>query len=256
MRSNPPRLLESMIQAAPPGPAREYLESAVPVMADEPMQWYFEESDKEYWHEPDEFLNVAPPYDLLWIEFRAPRFSRSEVTGIVPWDGSWSRAAVLFKAVPREESASELQEWWPGAKWILRGVVFADNEGPAGGMPMFGAPGPKWEYICGVGERGELLTTPSGDFRSGPAWGQEPPPQITHLLKEYWVNPWRVGLLAIYFMHAKGTELRQERVPAKVRRAREKKGRFPGVDYKILDVGMAARQSRKPRPRARAAVAR
>jgi hypothetical protein len=246
-RDNPRRkgyLLDELLEAGgQSSPIDALLRNAQRVIADEPMRWYFEESEKEYWNEKDEFRNVAPVHEVLWIEHRAPRFVRSEEYGIVPWpEGNWQRAGTLMVTVPREHYPHpQVAQEFPGARWITRATVFTAGD-------RYGAPGAKWTYIYGVGPDGSMtLGTTSGFMTHSEGQfdtllvGQ--PTEARQEVANFYKAPWRVAMLALYFMHAKGTELRPVRVSPKVAAARRKKGRPTGEGYKVLDVGLGARKT-------------
>jgi hypothetical protein len=252
-RDNPRRrkgyLLDELLATQPPA-WTSVMTHAQRVLADEPMRWYFEESDQEYWNEREEFRNIAPVYDLLWIEHQAPRFIRSEEKGIVEWPaGNWGRAGTLLVTAPRElllEVDPELAEPFPTSRWITKATIFtgADEHGPAG---------PRWTFVYGVEPdgsfsdavgRGSFLAFPEGIMKDAVALA---PPSLREAAAleggNFYKGPWRVALLTLYFMHARGTQLRPVRVPRKVAEARRKKGRPTGEGYRILDVGLGARQT-------------
>ncbi len=219
---------------------KDGLRHAVHVLADEPMRWFFEESEKEYWNERDEFQNVAPPHDLLWIEFGAPQFIRSEEHGVMPWNPDvWQRAGVLLTAQPRSVMPGRLQETFPDSRWIMQADVFTlDSQGDSALA---------WTFFYGVEPGGRLDRNAFISFPAGVAKGLTytvPQEQLQELSRSF-LQAVRVAMLTVYFMHAKGTTLRdQPGVSKKVRQKRERRGDAgPKIKFKVLDVGLPARQS-------------
>jgi hypothetical protein len=48
--------------------------------------YFFFESDKEFWKLNQDFENCIPPYERLWVEFKAPKAITSKEKGTNPWD--------------------------------------------------------------------------------------------------------------------------------------------------------------------------
>jgi hypothetical protein len=249
---NPPKLLEEVIaefkKKLPGVPAPEELAEellgAAHVLADEPMRWYWEESDKEHWDEREEFRNIAPPFPLTWIESGAPSFVRSDIHGVTPFAAPFKRSGTLFSAEEAEHADPQIRDQFPGARWIVKATVFTDNKGNTPDVFGAGYTGPKWRFIYGVGHDGRMTEAVGGGFYTEPlgiyrALPRESWEDYSSLFK----GPWRVGLLSIYFMHARGTTLKDVPVPDKVRKARQRRGKAPKIRFKILDIGLGARQS-------------
>lgn len=57
--------------------------------------YFFEQSDKDYWEWLVDFPCMAPPFDLFWMECRAPRTIRTE-RGVSAWEGAYEAMGVLF----------------------------------------------------------------------------------------------------------------------------------------------------------------
>lgn len=75
-----------------------------PVFAgDNVARFYFEGTDKDHW-KPQDFPIVTPPFESMWVEFRAPETIVSANEGVVPWGSARPNAwAWLLLAEPKSE---------------------------------------------------------------------------------------------------------------------------------------------------------
>lgn len=211
----------------------DMLRSAERVIAEEPMRWYFEESEREDWNAREDFRNLAPVHNVLWIEHGPPRFFFLNGKVMPFLEEAWSHAGTLLVSFLAEaEDDPRIRGRFPAAKWITSAFVFTAE---AGGV------GPKWEFIYGVEPDGTL--SPGGMFSRPMGVVSEVPDFLLSTAEGYYREILQVAMLALYFMHAKGTELRPVRVPSKVAKARRRRGRPTGEGYKILDVGLGARRT-------------
>jgi hypothetical protein len=248
------KLAEIIIQEGQglnPGHKEAIRDDAVHILANEPMRWFYEESEQEYWNEREEFRNVAPIHELLWIEFDAPKFIRSTEYGVQPWGRlNWTKAGVLLTCLEKRAYPQNLQDDFPSARWICQGDVFSLQPGTEEGETI---PGLFWTYFYGVDPDGRLSQGKHGVFLSIPAGVTEGlPDEARRSFGQANLGPLRIALLTLYFIHAKGTILKDEPGPAKQKkrkrkRKKRKKGEEPGpkIKFKVLDVGLGARQSLK-----------
>lgn len=296
-------LLETILKEKTASPAvldvLSHPQEFVPVIADEPARWFFEENEKEYWDQREEFRNVAPPFPAMWFEFKAPKFIRSEVHNTMNWDPlAWKNAGVLLVAGEADLAPVDVRRNFPTAKWIVSAYIFTDRDyiiktllqdnfihsakilaektireqgsfiapedkkqidaiAEATAREQFSAVPDTYEnflYIYGVNEDGSLTTMPNGydifliqqspysrDLYKMPMEGLK---VISHVPTAI-LN---VAMLSVYFMHAKGTELKTKHVPEKLRKARDKKRKkqgasIPHITFKVLDIGLGMRQA-------------
>lgn len=272
----------------------------VPVIADEPARWFFEENEKEYWDQREEFRNLAPPFPAMWFEFKAPKFIRSEVhKDIVNWDPlAWKSAGVLLIAGEADAAPESIQKAFPTAKWIISAYIFTDRDytiktlmeesfiqsakaiaentvierkgfitpedkkstdaiAEATAKEQFSAVPDTYEsflYIYGVNEDGSLATMPNGYdiflIRQSPYSKDlyKMPMEGLKIISHVPTAILNVAMLSVYFMHAKGTELKTKHVPEKLRKARDKKRKkqgaaIPHITFKVLDIGLGMRQA-------------
>lgn len=286
-------LLDELLRDSPEDMPDLDWEAIPRIIADEPMRWFYEESEQETWEEQEEFLNVAPVYPAVWIEFSSPRYINSEVFGIVPFPHEFPNRYAAFmtyhEGADKDRFCRKYEVNFPEARWVLFVMIFVS------GNSEFGPAGHKFDFLLGVSPEGRLVTSrDGGGFIGSPAKtmvyyidrvalqhlrlasdpqavmnlraeveldpaaleatralehvehiraGGDPHEIVAMGLQYNFFNSVRVALLATYFMHARGASLEPNRVPPKVADARRRRGEPTGTKYKILDIGLPARQS-------------
>lgn len=272
------RLLEVLIERGARGMNPnmvEGLEAAVPVIADEAARWFYQESEREEWPEQETFRVLAPPHEILWLEFKAPRFIRSEAYDdeVRPWPaGLWSHGGVLLTyssmSAWKGEMAQFLGGRWPTAEWILQADVFEwwsetkfEPDVPLDVIDgMRARPAHVMTFLMGVDRDGKL-SDPNlkGVQLMGGKPGTPPPPMMgvrspafpdlepgTQAFGEVFGDarqPLRIALLSVYLMHSKGAELKDGARRGPVKKRRGKPRETPKIQYKVLDVGVPFRRS-------------
>ena len=251
------------------------LRQAVPVIGDEAARYYFEESEEEHWDQIEAIRNVAPPFDLMWIEYRAPKFIRSNVYGITHWPPKqYTQSGILFTHTAPDAFPSRFyQDFSRDAHWIVQADIWRTN--PLGaGLIDSETPVLQWTFFYAVGSDGRLLPLEnaplpdqlpgdSPEFAGQPGLFKSVPSKLSSdvfdlrdlnspavaqrygILSSGFVPDINVGLLALYLMHSRGAQLKTQHIPAAVRKKRERRGRAEGVVYKVLDIGLPMRQSLK-----------
>jgi hypothetical protein len=63
----------------------EQVRRSVVIIGDNVSNYYYEGNEQEDWALEEDFPNVAPPFDLFFLDFKAPSFIKSSVTGHHPW---------------------------------------------------------------------------------------------------------------------------------------------------------------------------
>jgi hypothetical protein len=63
----------------------EQVRNSVVILGDNVSDYYYEGNEQEDWMLEKDFPNVAPPFDLFFLDFKAPSFVNSSVTGRHPW---------------------------------------------------------------------------------------------------------------------------------------------------------------------------
>ena len=121
--------------------AQESAKEAVHFDVTNVSDFFFEQSDQDYWDWTTDFPCIAPPFESFWMEYRAPKFVRAD-GNIVPWRGNQAVGAIFYSRklgdlaedeeavadmsasanVTRQAARNALKilEGQLGAKWILR----------------------------------------------------------------------------------------------------------------------------------------
>lgn len=63
----------------------EHVRESVVVIGDNVSDYFYEGNEQEDWALEKDFPNVAPPFDLFFLDFKAPPSVNSAVTGHHPW---------------------------------------------------------------------------------------------------------------------------------------------------------------------------
>lgn len=123
--------------------------------------YFFTGTDQEVWKIEKDFPNIAPPYELFFLDFVAPEKIVSKVYGIVEWGehrptawGLLCQGMDLDKA--DDKQAKELKA--RGARWVLDIHLFFRIE-KGDQIRCFG---PIWQTQILVQDNGEALLTPDG----------------------------------------------------------------------------------------------
>ena len=63
----------------------EQVRNSVVIIGDNVSNYYYEGNEQETWVLEKDFPNVAPPFELFFLDFKAPSSVNSAVTGHHPW---------------------------------------------------------------------------------------------------------------------------------------------------------------------------
>src|SRR5215831_925201 len=86
------------------------------VVADELADYYFAGTGKEIWNYESDFVDLAPPHPVMWIEHRLPTVVISDVHGVKEYPGG-ARVGMLFIGVPKEDAKFE-GDAPPDWRWV------------------------------------------------------------------------------------------------------------------------------------------
>lgn len=161
----------------------------------------------------DDFSNVAPPFQMIWMEFKAP-------------DGV--PIGVLLQEKRIEEIPLEVRPKTPG-KWACLSQVFANTHGrlvSLGGL------------IYVVDALGNMLELPGG--KDYAAWTRLPIADTEEgkqaaagMLHSAMFAPW----LALSFMHCKNVKVEVgPQIPAALQKARRARGKPPLIRYSTIRI--------------------
>ena len=201
------------------------------IVADNVAEYYFAGTDQEVWHLRDDFPNLAPPFDAMWLETRRPSKVVSEVHGTIPSTNlprAWGM--LLFSA---DLGEGEPRRWLSNALlWMSpdRGRGLADVYGPIGA------------YLYFVGEDGRPVRGGDGNFVMVVGLGDSNDPSKPFLMGteqehgEVVIQLVHPLLLALSFMHCKNVARREVVQPPTLSKKWAKKHGRPLVRYHVLDI--------------------
>ena len=193
----------------------------IPVLsADNVATYYYEGTGQEYWDLTRDFPNLAPPWQIFWVEHRIPKLIHSDKTGDTDTSKLVPNGRVGWLFIASElENVTFTGDVPAGTKWVYSAELWLDY---GLGRPVQG-PHATW-HACIDGE-GRLLDRPW--FQSWAAPGMN---EVVQALGG-WIHP---SLLAVSFLHCKNVTLEQQVCPPKLaKRTREKHGYTP-VTYSTL----------------------
>lgn len=190
------------------------------LLVDNVADYYYQQTEQEYWDLTKDFPNIAPPFDQFWTEYKLPRMIHSKDKGDTDLSdlGMRGRAGFLVTAIPREKATGENIP--PEAKWILWIDMWVDY-GWGGGVS-----GPHGACFLAVDAQGRAIDR---------IWMQSfAAPQFEGLMKSImaWFNP---VFLAVSFLHCKNVALVDNRVDRPLaKKWAAKNGGLQPTSYKTL----------------------
>ena len=235
---------------------RSVLKQATRFLTYNVAQYYFGGTDKENWDvATGDFPNIAPPYQLFWMEHRIPREIVSEELGRteIPEEGRFYYGT-LFEATDLTKEDSAHAESWieNGCRWFVLAQIFF------GTHDLAWSAGPVWLARFGVDGQGRLWKNPfTGDWEWSYAlpdgFVQKQIRQYSHL--QWLLDPQIASkaidaaikpcLLAISFLHCKNVTVERQAPPAKLsRRAQKEHGRSLAT-YHVLNIEPMRRVMRR-----------
>lgn len=117
------RLCEKLLRDPTLAPLHQVLlQRAQRIVADDVAEYYYMGTDQEYWRIATDFPNLAPPFELSFLECRAPQAIVSRECGTKLWTPEmgyeWGH---LCQAVSRAQRLEAL-EWEQGRQLLYREV--------------------------------------------------------------------------------------------------------------------------------------
>ena len=168
------------------------------ILADNVATYYYEASDQEFWGK-DDFPNLAPPFQVFWIEHKLPKVIHSKEKGdtdVTPMTLN-GRTGLLFVSAKVEDCEFK-GDPPPDAKWIYWCDHFVDY-----GDATQGYQGAHGAVFYAIDAEGRAIGVP---------WMQSfARDDASDMMKNViaWFNP---GLLTISFMHCHNVKLQDHQV--------------------------------------------
>ncbi len=103
------RLCEKLLRCPTISPeCKDLLHQAQRIVADNVAEYYYSGTDQEYWHIATDFPNLAPPFEICFIECRAPKAIVSREFGTTLWSPSmgyeWGTLCIATRKSQRLEA--------------------------------------------------------------------------------------------------------------------------------------------------------
>jgi hypothetical protein len=212
-----------------------HLDSAVPILADDVVAYAYSQEHplfmRDEWDWARDFPVLSPPFPTFFVEWRLPR----EVVAAWPHGGEFNailpgREGVLFRGGTRHEAGRCPIPGLVGqdvdyAHWLAF-EAFADFTGQRTDL---GRIEEGWTGGMLVDARGVVVGEPVFRGRS-----DRPIVDGPKMLSRMAIAP---ALLAVTFLHCKsGVRIEDVEPPARLNRARERRGKRPLVRYKTLTI--------------------
>lgn len=238
VRKNPflvdqPKLRERFLSAEDRLLLAHSLRQAVPINADNVIEYYYAQSDKEFWAISD-FPCILPSFKDCWVEAVHPSGILSGEE-FLPWHSTGPhRWGLLLRRVPKEDIDIDGQYGGPVSDipvpddgWLVQGLLFEQRT-----KQEDMAHGPYYFLEMPVGKNGAPQV--EAPFAHGTFY-KLPPKDEEHMLGGC-VELVKPLLMAISLMHCKNVVIKDVEHPPKLQRARQKRGKSPLVNYKVLDI--------------------
>lgn len=195
------------------------------LLIDNVADYYFRGTDQERWDLKRDFPNLAPPFDMFWMEHRMPQVIHSKEFGDTNVNKNLNGhtlkngrvGALIYALKPEDVKGDGIPE---NVRWILWADLFIDY-----GLRDRYAQGPHGATFFAIDDKGALIERP---------WMQSySAPEHNEIMKSYitWFYP---SLLAISFLHCKNVLIQDESVAKPLaKKYHARTGAWP-VKYKTL----------------------
>lgn len=196
----------------------ELLEKSTVILADNVAEYYYSGTDQDYWSLEDDFPNLAPPFEVFFVEWKDPPFLVTRASGRQDLPMR-KRTGALFTCT----EASTIGNQGPGSdcRWVETIWVWTEF-------------GNKIDCVGSVrikvGQDGRTVRfSDKGYFAATINPDLNPQPKVEYMLS--FVQP---ALLTVCFLHCKNVTM-QTHVPppALAKKIRLRYGR-PPITYKTL----------------------
>jgi hypothetical protein len=206
------------------------MRSATVVVIDNVAEYLYAGTEQEDWHWQRDFPNLAPPFEVMWLEYVRPSTVRSKVYGeTLPVHSTAKQTGVLWLSQPIEDEY--------GGGWLSTCFVFVFGLGAREAARQAGVPynervaildqmilGPMVEAYFRIGEDGVLVHEPGYRMTAGWIDGRGDPASAEVRAEATRMGtPLYVPGLALSFMHCRNVETTLMEPDAKRQRQHAKK---------------------------------
>jgi hypothetical protein len=186
------------------------IKEAVVVDATNVAEYYFNNGNpKEFRF--DDIVNLAPPFENVWIEFKMSKDSHYQHLGRFG-------VALLYEKID--------------SGWGLACLIFSEMGYGYNGYVCWGA------YITEIDSNGDITLNTMTMF---PAFNNDIKKDLdgtrsAELDREITVNSFMIAGAAVSFMHCKNVKLTGNEIPPKLQKARQKRNKPPLVKHYTLEI--------------------
>jgi len=189
---------------------------------DNVADYYFTNSDQEYWDLSRDFPNLAPPFEVFWCEHKMPRVIHSAEAGDTQMKDlvQNGRIGVLMAALTPDQVGVAQGELPENAKWILWAELFIDY-----GIRGTTADGAHGATFFAIDAEGRLIVRPWLQTFAGAEHNEH--------IKNY-ITFFHPSLLAVSFLHCKNVKLVENKVHPPLAKKYHKRHGVEPCAYKTL----------------------
>ena len=196
------------------GSLRKAMKDSTIIVADNVAEYVHSATDQEYWN-PDDYPNLAPPFQKFWVEFKTPRVTVSEKFGKhknpvdkVPYAGAFVNTV-------------ETEQGWS----LSFTYFFGGREGTYGPLGV---------NVVSIDKNGLAIgdTDRWGTFICNAEQTYMRPREIQSLIGSLGIPI----MMAISFMHCKNVVVERHTNPRRRSKQGLKEHGFGLVDYFVLDI--------------------
>lgn len=210
------------------------------IVADNVAEHYWRGTDQEEWDLQEDFPNIAPPFERMFIEAAYPAYSLSKVTGLRPIDMEVGAVAIDAR---RWEGLLPLGVVAARPTWGLALTPFIRLRGASRIVPpaivyllLVDADGRTMEFRNACGQSGFYLCLSVRDDLTDPT--------LLRTVGDALISQVHVALLALSFMHCKNVELRPTDPPRALAKAHHKRTGMVLHRHHVIEIDPFLSQAR------------
>lgn len=205
-------------KAVPWPELQELLDQATVILADNVAEYFYSGTDQDYWSLEADFPNLAPPFEVFFIEWRDPPYIVTRERGRQQFPGRARKGALFICAESSTISASEAaQDYrWLQSIWIW--MESGRKIDCLGSMTI--KVGPEGKTV-GFSDKGYFEATLNPELRRAAS-------------PELLLSVAQPALLTVCFLHCKNVHMEAHTPPAPLAKKHRLRYGRPPVVYKTL----------------------
>jgi hypothetical protein len=205
-------------KAVPWPELQELLEKATVIVADNVAEYFYSGTDQDYWSLETDFPNLAPPFELFFLEWREPSYFVARGLGRQRIH-SRRRNGALFVCVESDEVGDA--EAARGCRWVENIWLWTESERAVELLGLMRIKvGPEGSPVR-FSDEGYFVASPNPELRT------QPPAELFLSLAQ-------PALLTVCFLHCKNVHIETHTPPPAVAKKHRLRYGRPPVTYKTL----------------------